>query len=334
MQIALFAVDGMSDSGYTLVLDVLTSANLLAARAGLAGRAPFVVDTYALSDQVLTGYGMTLPTTRWARIDDRPPDVVVAPSLGLVTAEDVIATTREHAILPGIRDLHEQGVAFAAACSGTFFLAEAGLLDGRPATTSWWLAAAFRAQFPSVRLDEAQALVVSGDITTAGAALAHVDMALSLVRRVNPQLCDLVASHLAVGNRPNQSAVAMPSVLATSDPVLNAFDRFVRDHLDEPITIGDAAAAIGVSTRTLQRLTADALGSPPIRFIQNVRLDHAISLLRTTDRSLTAVAQAVGYGDGSTLRSLIRRHRGITVTELRRRRVSPAAAATSTGRRR
>jgi transcriptional regulator GlxA family with amidase domain len=111
----------------------------------------------------------------------------------------------------------------------------------------------------------------------------------------------------------------VPSVLAAADPVLSAFDRYVRDNLARPFQVGDAAQALGISERTLQRATSGALGLPPIRYVQQVRIDHAVHLLRTTDRSLDRIAETVGYRDAATLRNLIRRRRGATVSELRRR---------------
>jgi transcriptional regulator GlxA family with amidase domain len=97
-----------------------------------------------------------------------------------------------------------------------------------------------------------------------------------------------------------------------------AFERYIRDHLAEPLQIEDAASAIGVSGRTLQRATLSTLGISPIRFVQEVRLEQATFLLRTTNQTPSAIAVAVGYTDAGTLRSLVRRRRHTTLAALRR----------------
>lgn len=316
MRVAMFTVDGMVDSAYGLVLDVLDAANILGPQLGLA-TPPFSTASYGLSPVVRTARGLELRPEPWEALADHAPDVLVTSSLGLVESDALVQQIRGHAVLPGLQRLRDDGVQLAGACSGTFFLAEAGVLDGHRATTSWWLGPAFRARYPGVQLDESQALVVDEGVTTAGAAFAHIDLAMSLVRRVSPALADRVAHYLAVGDRPTQAAVALPSVLAGSDPVLAAFDRYVRDNLAGVVDIGEAARTIGVSTRTLQRATAGTLGMSPVRYVQQVRLDHAVALLRTTGQSAARVAAAVGYQNPATLRTLLRRRRGATIAGVR-----------------
>jgi transcriptional regulator GlxA family with amidase domain len=111
---------------------------------------------------------------------------------------------------------------------------------------------------------------------------------------------------------------AVPSLLARSDPTVTAFERWVREHVAEPLQISRAAAAIGVSERTLQRTMAAVLGMSPIDFVHEIRLDQATFLLRTTGLTADAVAAAVGYQNTSTLRALVRRRRGSTISALRR----------------
>ena len=163
-------------------------------------------------------------------------------------------------------------------------LAEAGVLDGLLATTSWWLGPAFRRRYTAVRLDESRTLARDGRVTTAGAAFAHIDLALSIVAQESPTLADLVARYLVIGDRPSQAISAVPSHLAGDDPVVTAFERWVRDHIADPLQISRAAAAIGVSERTLQRTTAAVLGMSPIDFVDEIRLDEATFLLCTTSR--------------------------------------------------
>ena len=327
MDVALLVVDGVADSGLALLRDVFVAANLLGPRLDL-GPAPFAVTVRAVRARVRTAYGLQMSADPLRAVLDSPPDLLIAPSLGLVGADEIVRDVSSSDALPALRALHARGVALAGACSGSFFLAEAGVLTGRAATTSWWLGPTFRARYPQVRLDESQALVVADGVTTAGAAMAHLDLGLSIVARTSPALRDLVADYLAVGDRPRQSEVARPLALPTSDPVLAAFDRAVRANLAGPLSIAGVAREIGVSQRTLQRLTRAALGVSPVRYVQQVRLERATELLRSTDASVAAVAHAVGYQDATTLGTLIRRRRGTTPAQLRRRRDELALSPT------
>ncbi len=240
------------------------------------------------------------------------------PAMGLRPPQEIVGLISGHDVVPAVGELCDLGTGMAAACSGAFFLAEAGILDGLSATTSWWLGSAFRSRYPKVDLDEARTLAIDGNIITAGAAFAHIDLALSLVQRISPVLSELTARYLVLGNRPSQAAAAIPAQLASGDPTVAAFERYIREHLSEPLTIDEAARAIGVSERTLQRATASTLGISPVRFIQDVRLEQAVHLLRTTGQTSAAIAAAVGYADAGTLRSLARRRRNTTLAALRR----------------
>lgn len=324
MKIAIVAVDGVADSGLGLVLDVFTAANLLRERVDPSIE-PFETSVRSTRASVRTYYGSLAETEPLADVLDDPPDHLVVPGLGLTTAEAVVDAVTGTDAVPALRKLHDHGVPTSAACSGTFLLAEAGILDDRAATTSWWLGPTFRARYPAVGLQESEALVVAGDVITAGAALAHLDLALALVRRVSPGLAEAVSDYLAVGDRPRQGDVVRPSLLAPTAPVLAAFDRTVRERISESLDLGEVATDLGVSRRTLQRLTSTTLGMTPIRYVQHVRLERAVDLLRTTDESVTAIARAVGYQDATTLATLVRRRRGTTPEQIRLRRLATAS---------
>ena len=193
------------------------------------------------------------------------------------------------------------------------------MLDGRRATTSWWLAPVFRKRYPAVDLEETSMVTASRGVTTAGAAFGHVDLALAVVRTTSPALADLVARYLVIDERPSQSAYTIPSALAQADPTVSAFERWARRHLSEPISIKQGAQALGVSERTLQRAVQRTLGTSPVRFVQDLRVEQASHMLRTTDLSLETIARKVGYEHPNTLRILLRERTGVTAGALRGR---------------
>jgi transcriptional regulator GlxA family with amidase domain len=209
-------------------------------------------------------------------------------------------------------------VLISAACIGTFVLAESGLLDDQTATTTWWLAPLFRTRYPSVRVDEANMIVKSGKYVTAGAALSHMDLALWLIRSVSPQLAALTAKYLIVDSRPSQSAYALSDHLIHADPVVQKFESWARSRLTHGFSLDDAARAVGASKRTLSRHMQDVLGKSPLEYFQRLRVERAVHLLKTSRSSVDEIALKVGYADGATLRTLLRRHLNSGVKEIRR----------------
>lgn len=152
---------------------------------------------------------------------------------------------------------------------------------------------------------------------TAGAALAHVDLALGLVSGRSPLLAATTARYLLVEKRASQAAFVIPDHLAHSDPLAERFERWSRSHLSQGFDLAVAASSVHSSARTLSRRIKAATGKTPLGFFQNLRLQHAVHLLETTTDSIENVAAAVGYADGVSLRALMRAKLGRGVREIR-----------------
>jgi transcriptional regulator GlxA family with amidase domain len=309
MHVGLLAADGCFSSGLTALIDVLSTAQ--AQRPGVDPSIPAIrVDVTGTGRTVTTGAGLTVPVTMHLR--ELPAlDVVVVPALGTMTAEDTLSALTARAsreIIRALGDL-DPGATVAAACTGVFTLAESGLLDRHRATTSWWLGAAFRSRYPSVVLDLDSMVVADAGVVTAGAAFAHIDLALALVRRVSPGLAEHVARLLVIDERASQSAYLVMDHLNHNDPLVLAFEQQARAHLGQALDVRELAAAIGTSPRTLERRTQAALGMSPLALMQRLRAERAVHLLRTTAQSIEQIAPQVGYANASTLRALLRRAR-------------------------
>jgi transcriptional regulator GlxA family with amidase domain len=183
-------------------------------------------------------------------------------------------------------------------------LAEAGVLDGGSATTSWWLAPAFRARYPAVKLIEDELVVASDRAITAGAALAQIDLALYVVRRfAGAELAHAVARYLIVDDaRSAQSPFVLISHLTRNDRVVTKAEAILRADLTRALDIDKLAQEVGVTPRTLQRHFMAATGLPPASFLRRLRLDVAAGLLRSTTDPIATIAARVGYDDERAFR--------------------------------
>ena len=317
MKVHVLALDGVFDTGLSTVLDAFGTANELAAMQQLDSLR-FDVGLVGVRRRVHTSQGLGVPV-RPADVAARP-DWVVIPAIGYKMPEPLQrALERPDVADAGVllREWSAAGVNCAAACIGTFVLAESGLLDGRIATTTWWLAPLFRQRYPQVELDDAHMLVSSGTMLTAGAALAHIDMALWLIRQASPELAATTANYLVVDSRPSQSAYSIPNHLAHADPMVERFEQWARGRLAKGFSLDEAASSLATSKRTLQRRIDEVLGKTPLSYFQDLRVEHAVHLLKTTRLDIERIAGRVGYADGVTLRALLRRRLGRGVREIR-----------------
>lgn len=318
MRIDILVLDDVFDLGLSAVLDVFQTANELIEMTGLAVTR-FDSRIVGVRRLVKSSHGLVVPVRPPSA---RAPDCVVVPAIGYKMPDSLEAALGR----PDVRDAAEflrrrarQSAMVTAACIGTFVLAESGLLDGQRATTTWWLAPLFRKRYPNVALDESNMIVKSGKLVTAGAALGHLDLALWLVRSVSPQLATLTAKYLIVDSRPSQSAYALTDHLVHDDPVVQRFESWARARLTRGFSLDEAAKAVGASKRTLARHMQDVLGKSPLSYFQSLRVERAVHLLKTGNASVEEIAARVGYTDGATLRSLLRRELNVGVKEIRKR---------------
>jgi transcriptional regulator GlxA family with amidase domain len=313
----VLALNGVFDTGLATVLDTLTIANELAGLQQI--KVPrFALRVVGVRRQVRTALGLRVPVLP---VDSSGrPDWIVVPAIGAKMPEPLVQALSQRETRDAVTQLrrwHEGGARIAAACIGAFVLAESGLLRAHEATTSWWLGPLFRQRYPDVHLDESRMVVPSGEFVTSGAAIGHLDLALWLVRQASPELAALAARYLIVDARPSQAPYMIPDHLAHDDPLVQRFERWARGRLAEGFSLEAAALELATSKRTLQRRLEAVLGKSPLAYFQDLRVERALHLLRTSRSDVGSIAAEVGYADGVTLRTLLRRRLGRGVRELR-----------------
>lgn len=291
-------------SSYALTLDVLATANQIASARGF--EIPFVCAEVGLED--IAEY-------------EAFPDLVILPSLALSSEAKVKAALADGSmdrIKSVLLRLQSQKTTFATSCSGAFAFAHAGLLNGRHATTTWWLAPTFSKLFPRVRLDAAHLVVEDGPVVTAGAALAHIDLMVRLVERfAGYALARECRNFLVADDRRSQSPYASMAGLIANDRVLLKAERYVQENLSNPISVGDLASLSGLTPRTFARRLKSVSGTTPVLFVQNLRVSRAVDLALTTNLTSGQIAADVGYSDANALRRVMKKQIGKTIEVLR-----------------
>ena len=240
-------------------------------------------------------------------------DLVIVPGLGLGTASSDALDAKLRS--PTCRragemllESFEAGATLAASCASTFLLAETGLLNGRRATTTWWLAPLFQRRYPKVELVTDQIVVADWPIITGGAAMAQMDLMLAIVGKfAGSKLANACANYLLLDERRSQVPFMAINYLANQDPRIAKAERWVRKNIGRDFAMEELAEAVALAPRTFARRIAATCGVSPIQFVQRIRLETARYLLETTRLSVEEIARQVGYAEPSTLRRLIRR---------------------------
>jgi AraC family transcriptional regulator, transcriptional activator FtrA len=220
-----------------------------------------------------------------------------------------------------LRAAHRRGARLASICTGAFLLAEAGLLDGRRATTHWVDAPDLARDYPGVDVQPDVPYVQDGTIFTSAGAAAGIDLCLHLVRLdLGSEVANAVARRMVVpphrdGGQAQFVDAPMPRGEAdTLGPLLD----WALANLDEPLTLDDLARRASVSTRTLVRRFQATTGTTPLQWLLAQRVRRAQSLLETTEEPVERVASLAGFGTAANLRQHFTRQVGVTPTAYRR----------------
>jgi transcriptional regulator GlxA family with amidase domain len=237
---------------------------------------------------------------------------------------------RAPAVLDAIRRAHARGARVMSFCTGTFALAEAGLLDGRRAATHWRWADSFRRLHPKVLLEPDVLFVDEGDLLTAAGSAAALDLGLYVWRRDHGvEIANHVSRRLvfAAHRDGGQRQFVERPVPDVRDESLAPLLEWAQERLGEPLTVADLAARARVSPATLHRRFRAQLGTTPLAWLTGERVALACRLIERGEERLDVVAARSGLGTAANLRNRLRRVTGLSPSAYRRRFGSGAGEA-------
>jgi transcriptional regulator GlxA family with amidase domain len=225
-------------------------------------------------------------------------------------------------VLDAIRRAHARGARIVSLCTGSFALAEAGLLDGRRAATHWMWADSFRRLHPRVLLEPDVLFVDEGDVLTASGSAAALDLGLHIWRRDHgAEVANAVSRRLvfAAHRDGGQRQFVERPVPEIPDESLAPLLAWAQERLGEPLTVADLAARAAVSPATLHRRFRAQLGTTPLAWLTAERVTLARRLIERGEERLDVVAARSGLGTAANLRARLRRETGLSPSAYRRR---------------
>lgn len=305
----------------TGLLNVANPWEVLGHTNDVLGRSAYVLELFGPGGAVLTtGHQLELVGVRpLPRRMERCPDIVViaGSSRRVPLAEGerkVVAWLRRHAArIPTLVSI----------CTGAFILGEAGLLDGRRATTHWQHLDDLRARFPRAQVVDEGIYVRDRGVFTSAGLTAGVDLMLAMVEEDHGHAIAMaVAKRMVLFLRRSGHQAQFSSSLkrqALEPPKFHDLEAFVLERLDEPLSVARLAAAVGMSARTLSRFCRDHLDASPAEVVRRLRVEEARRLLEETALPLKDITARTGLGDVTTLWRAFSRQLGVTPSEYRER---------------
>jgi transcriptional regulator GlxA family with amidase domain len=236
-------------------------------------------------------------------------------------------------LTPGVIKFLQQALArcrrVAAICTGAFILAEAGLLDGRRATTHWHRARELQARFPKVKVDEDRIFIIDGPVWTSAGMTAGIDLALAMIEKdFGADVARAVAKQLVVYHR-RAGGQSQFSALLELEPKSDRIQRalaYAKRNLDTPLTVGQLAKAAHLSPRQFSRAFRAETGQSPAKAVENLRVEAARLMMEQSRHPIDVIARQTGFADRDRMRRAFLRAFAQPPQAIRRNARAEAAA--------
>jgi transcriptional regulator GlxA family with amidase domain len=219
-----------------------------------------------------------------------------------------------------IRKQYSTGALIGASCSATLLLAETGLLDGKSATTSWWLNSFFKKRYPKIKLAIDELIVENERLICSGALTSYLNLVLCIIEKLTDKSLALSCSKMMLIdiNRNSQAPYIMQQkLLDYSDDMVTKAQHWLYTNFQNKVDFKVLSDHLAVSYRTFIRRFKLATGETPSKYLQQLRIEASKDLLETTNLNLEAIIESVGYSDASSFSILFKRLTQLTPKEYR-----------------
>jgi transcriptional regulator GlxA family with amidase domain len=305
--------DGMQSLDVTGPVEVLSTANR---ETG--------VEHYRFEVVSSSGADVTASSGLRFGVDAAVGDVRGAiDTLVIAGGDGVVDAMLDTRLVTAVRRLAQRARRVTSVCSGAFILAEAGLLDGRRATTHWLVCDTLARRYPQIDVDPDPIFVRDGNVITSAGVTAGMDLALALVeddlgRDVSLAVARRLVVFLRRPGSQSQFSAQLAGQLAQRDPLRDA-QQIIAERPDADLSVAALARHVGMSERNFARCFRDEVGMTPARYVEQARIETARRLLEETDDGVEAVARAAGFGTAETMRRTFVRVLHINPNDYRKR---------------
>jgi transcriptional regulator GlxA family with amidase domain len=251
--------------------------------------------------------------------DSQPSDIVVVPSF-LPSAELLPANAAP--LLDWIVARYDEGVTIASICTGSFILAETGLLDGRQATTHWSYTKLFKRRYPKVLLKPDKILTRDKGLICSGSVSAYYYLALHLIEIFGSAnlAAQCAKSFLVDPGKVSQSSYSIfNSQKGHGDQEILRAQEFIETSFAQVMSMKDLAKKVGISPRHFIRRFKKATDETPLSYLQQIRIEKAKDYLETTSETVTEISQVIGYENSGSFRKIFKESTGLSPSEYRSR---------------
>lgn len=318
MKIVVLGFKGCLGAGFVGSVDMLKLGSQIISKEG--EYQPFEIMTASFNGKAFEDSNGRLLNVEKNIAELTSITVILVPGYLCDNNAEYLSTLEIATLAAWIRRQHVMGSLVCASCSGVFILGEAGLLNGRRCTTTWWRHDELKARYQRADAIWGAPLIESQKIITSGGPLSWIDLCLHIVRSLSgDDAAKLVADFAVVDTAPStRTAYAPLSHLSVANTFLLEAEHAVRVAGEEPMTAQDLARTLGTSDRTLNRRLKAATGEKPKQFIDRVRFETARMLLETTNFPVKQLAASSGYSDPASFRRAFHRYSGMTPAAYRR----------------
>lgn len=311
-RVAMLLFPGVQALDVSGPLDVFAEANAFIP----AGHGYQVVTLSALPAPLRASNGQWLGADHGIDAHDGTADILLVPG-----GPELPSETPSAALLDWLRKASRHAGRYGSICTGAFLLGHAGLLDGKRATTHWSDARRLAELFPLAQVEPDRIHVRDGALVTSAGVTAGIDLALALVAEDHGAAVALAVAKrlLVVAQRQGGQSQFSPFLQAPADetsPVAR-IQRYVQEHLDQPLGVPQLAAEVAMSPRSFARTFVREAGVTPAEFVQRARIDAARGLLEGSDLALKVIAWRCGFGSPARMRLVFAQRLGVTPTQYR-----------------
>ncbi|MBQ0753991.1 MAG: helix-turn-helix domain-containing protein [Gammaproteobacteria bacterium] len=321
--VTVFAMDNILATGVTGPIEVLNIANIQADIAGVDAHQRFSWQILSVDGKpVRSSAGFMIPVDGDIK-SAYGSDIIIIPGFNHTNAREVtdFVANMPDGYISWLKARQREGKVLCGICSGTFVLAEAGLLDSKISTTSWWLTKAFRRRYPAAHLHPKDVVTEDGNMICGAGATSWAHVALRLVDRYMPTHIAGACARIMLLDRGTSQAPYLKAEHLTSgrDAAIERVIEYMRANVGNELPLAQLSDMAAMSDRTFVRRFRSVAGMPPGQYLQKMRLDIAKHLLEETDQPLERIVLEVGYSDVSSFRRLFKKEVSVSPSAFRER---------------